>query len=73
MYEKGEGVEQNYSEAIECYWKAAELGNSRAFCYLASLLENGEGFDQDLQKGLEFYQMDGKLGDSNALFNLGVL
>ena len=47
LYERGEEVEQNYSKAIECYEKAAQLGFSMSFSYLGILYEEWHGVEQN--------------------------
>ena len=52
MYERGQIVAQNYSEAAAWYEDAASRGNSKAQVNLAGLYDNGTGVPQDFFKAL---------------------
>ena len=47
MYNVGQGVAQNYTEAVKWYRRAAEQGNPVAQANLGRLYENGQGVQQD--------------------------
>src|SRR5258708_32324707 len=47
MYDKGQGVQQNYVEALKWYRLAAETGNSHAQDNLGLMYANGHGVQQD--------------------------
>lgn len=70
MYEKGLGVEQNYSKDFEYYNKAANLGEPLAFNNLGVLYENGYGFEQDFSNAIEFYEKAVDFDCLNAKDNL---
>ena len=42
LYEKGNGVKQDFSLAVKLFEKAAELGNADAMAHLAMLYEEGK-------------------------------
>ena len=48
MYDKGEGVPQDYKEAVKWYTKAAEQGDVDAQYNLGLMYYNGEGVPKDL-------------------------
>jgi hypothetical protein len=73
IYDKGQGVAQDYGKAREWYQKAADAGNTNAMVNLGWLYENGKGGAQDYGKALEWYQKAAVAGDANAMKNLGVL
>jgi TPR repeat protein len=47
MYGKGEGVQQNYTEALKWYKKAADQGDATAQYALGLMYYNGEGVQQN--------------------------
>jgi TPR repeat protein len=54
-FDKGEGVEQNWTKAVEWYTKAAEKGLSAAMYNLGYCFENGRGVEQNVAKAVEWY------------------
>ena len=52
MYEKGQGVKQDYAEALSWYLKSALQGNIKAKVCLAYLYVNGLGVKRDLAEAL---------------------
>src|SRR5215813_2310568 len=69
MYESGEGVPQDYSEAAKWYLMAAEQGNPGSQNNLGSLYETGDGVTQDRAIALEWYRRAAEGGDANARVN----
>ena len=65
-FDKGEGVEQNSTKAVELYTKAAEKGNSAAMFNLGHIFEMGEGVEQNLAKAVEWYTKAQDAGDEDA-------
>ncbi|MCM1257953.1 MAG: sel1 repeat family protein [Roseburia sp.] len=63
LYLRGRGVEQNYGKALECYEKAADLGDSSAMDMIGYLYESGEGVEQDYKIALEWYERAANLGN----------
>ena len=47
MYEDGQGVPQNYAEAVKWYRLAADQGNARAQSNLGFMYEKGQGVPQN--------------------------
>ena len=47
MYFNGQGVRQNYGEAVKWFSRAAEQGNAPAQYNLAVMYSKGEGVPQD--------------------------
>lgn len=56
MYYNGEGVEQDYAEAMEWFEKAAEQGSAEAMYAMGYMYHNGEGVEQDAEKAAEWGQ-----------------
>ena len=50
MYERGNGVEQDYEKAVYWYSKSAEQGDADACEALAMLYESGLGVERDFEK-----------------------
>ncbi len=55
-YLGGEGVEQNYEEAVRWYSLAAEQENAYAQCNLGNCYKDGKGVEQDKDKAIEWYR-----------------
>ncbi len=55
MYEKGEGVPQNYKQAVNWYLKAAKQGNTKVWSPLSTFYALGLGVNQDDSKAI-FWQ-----------------
>lgn len=47
MYDNGQGVPQDYQQAVQWYTKAAEQGYARAQYNLAAMYFSGKGIPQD--------------------------
>ena len=73
MYYNGQGVEQDFKEAIKWFQKAADLGFSNAQSNLGMMYERGQGLEQDFKEAVKWYQKAAKQGDVGAQFNLGVM
>ena len=55
MYDKGQGVRQDYAEAIRWYRKAAEQGYAKAQYNLGLMYANGHGVHQDFHLSKEWF------------------
>ena len=53
MYDKGDEVTQDSTEAVKWYLKAAEQGHVEAQNYLAKMYDKGQGVEKDNAKALE--------------------
>ena len=56
LYEQGQGVPQDYSEAAKWYAKAGDSGESLAQFRLGTLYESGQGIPQDYEQAARWYQ-----------------
>jgi len=56
MYEKGEGVKQNYTEAFNWYKLAAKNGNADAQYNLAMLYYEGKGICKNDKEAFKWLQ-----------------
>ncbi|WP_120497338.1 tetratricopeptide repeat protein [Kiloniella sp. EL199] len=63
MYEKGQGVTQNYDDAEMWFTRAAELGNVESQNKLGHAYEYGDWGTEDFDRALLFYGMAADQGD----------
>jgi len=73
MYDSGQGVPQDYQEAVRWYRLAAEQGKAKAQYILGLMYADGEGVTQDDQEAVKWYRLAAEQGDASAQFNLGVM
>ena len=73
MYDKGEGVPQDYAEAARWYRRAAEQGHAVAQFNLGDMYANGEGVPQNYAEALRWYRRAAEQGRAGAQFNLGLM
>jgi TPR repeat protein len=67
MYEKGEGVPQDYSEAAKWYLMAADKGVAAAMYMLGKLYETGHGVEQNRQEAVSWYRKAAAKKHNNAI------
>ncbi len=77
-YQKGEnyyygenGVQQNHTEAVKWYQKAAEQGHARAQYLLGICYWHGYGVEKSLEESVKWYQKAAEGGDEDAQYELG--
>jgi len=73
MYEKGQGVLQDYAQAREWYLKAAEQGHAAAQVNMGVMYGKGLGVPQDDGEAVRWYRLAAVQGHATAQFNLGIL
>jgi len=88
MYEKGQGVPQDYAEALKWYRKAAEQGNAKAVMWYRKAAEQGNaeaqfglghmyderlGVPQDYAEAAKWYRRAAEQGFAEAQTNLGIM
>jgi hypothetical protein len=73
MYDNGQGVVQDYKEAIKWYRLAAEQGHANAQYNLGCLYDEGEGVVQDYKEAVKWYRLAAEQGVAQAQNNLGVM
>jgi hypothetical protein len=88
MYEKGQGVPQDYAEALKWYRKAAEQGNAKAVKSYRKAAEQGnaedqfnlglmydkrQGVPQNYAEAVKWYRRAAEQGFAEAQTNLGIM
>ena len=71
LYEKGDGVPQDYVEAVKWFRLAAEQGKADAQYYLGNMYRNGNGVPQDEAEAVIWYRKAAEQGKSAAQNSLG--
>ena len=72
MYEAGEGVPQDYAEAVRWYRKAADAGIAAAEYNLGRSYFTGHGVPQDYAEAFRWSRKAADSGHAAAQTNLGV-
>ncbi len=73
MYSKGQGVPQDYAEAMKWYRLAAEQGFALAQSNLGEMYINGEGVRRNYVQGYMWLGLAAKHGDKDAVLPQGQL
>jgi len=71
IYDEGDGVRQDLTEALRWYRKSAEQGLSIAQVRLGAIYYNGDGVPQDASEGVRWWLEAAGRGSNLAKFNLG--
>ena len=71
MHRIGEGVKQDYEEALKWYRKAAEAGFADAQYNLGNMHRTGFGVEQDHVEAAKWFRKAAEAGHAMAQFNLG--
>lgn len=72
-YDLGQGVAQDYQEAVQWYRRSAEQGYAQAQFALAEMYKNGDGVAKDLAQAAHWYRLAAEQGNPGAQLLLGVL
>jgi len=72
MYDLGQGVAQDYAEAVKWFRKAAEQGHPGAQLLLGLHCQNGDGTRQDYAEAVKWLRKAAEQGGAAAQYNLGV-
>ena len=72
MYAKGEGVPQDYAQAVAWFRKAAEQGNAKGQNGLGAMYGSGQGVPQDWVQAVVWFRKAAEQGEAMAQCNLGV-
>jgi hypothetical protein len=66
MYYKGQGVEQNYAEAVRYFKKAADQGSVDAQVELGSMYHDGQGVEKDYVMAVAYWSVALTLGNDKV-------
>lgn len=72
-YEEGNGVEQDYTKAMEWYLKAADAGSGEAMGRIGGLYYDGRGVNQDYKEAMSWAQKAANAGDIDSLYNIATM
>lgn len=73
MYQNGEGVAKNGTEAVKWFRLAANQGNATFQWYLGRAYDKGQGVAQDYKEAVKWYRLAANQGYSSAQNDLGVM
>ena len=73
MYENGQGVLQDYAQAVVWFRKAAAQGNAGAQYILGLMYDKGQGVPQDYAQAVAWYRKAAAQGFAAAQNNLGAM
>lgn len=71
MYDKGVGVEKDYTSAVKWYLKSAEQNHSRAQFSLGVSYYKGEGVEKDYAEAVKWWRKSAEQNNSSAQVGLG--
>ena len=71
LYYKGQGVKQNYLEAMRLFKVAAEQGNTDAKLNLGLMFYNGQGGPQDYAEAMHWYVLAAQADCAHAELTFG--
>ena len=67
------GFPQDYTKALECWHRAAELGYSKAYNSIGIAYINGVGVEVDKKKAKHYWELAAIGGNPYARYNLGLV
>jgi uncharacterized protein len=73
MYGKGQGVKQNYNEAIKWYRLSAEQGVTGAQSNLGLMYEKGQGIEQNFIEAHRWFNIAGMNGNKTGRRNANII
>ena len=73
MYTNGQGVLQDYKQAVKWYRKAAEQNNASAQAILGIMYHYGKGVPQDYVMAHMYYNIAAVSGDKSGIKNRGLV
>ena len=73
LYGVGQGVPQDYAEAVKWYRRAAEQGRADAQANLGVMYSNGQGVPQDYAEAVKWSRRAAEQGHAHAQAFLGTL
>ncbi|MBP0118666.1 MAG: sel1 repeat family protein, partial [Candidatus Nitrotoga sp.] len=71
--DNGQGVPQDFKEAVKWYRLAAEQGHALAQFNLGGVYDKGRGVAKDYKEAVRWYKLAAEQGDVDAQYNLGYM
>jgi TPR repeat protein len=71
MYDKGQGVIQDYKEAMKWFRRSAEQGITKAQNNFGVVYAKGKGVGQDYKREVKWYRKAAEQGNASAQYGLG--
>lgn len=72
-YRLGDGVDQDFAEAVRWFQLAADQGVAQAQCNLGGMFYEGSGVPHDFAKATHWNRLAAEQGHARAEFNLGAM
>ena len=72
IYYRGRGIQQNHTEALKWFRRAADQGDVAAQFYLGFMFSEGQGVPQDYAEAAKWFRLAADRGDPQAQYNLGL-
>jgi hypothetical protein len=73
MYEMGEGVPEDFVEAVRWWRLAAEQGHASAQYNLGYMYDTGEDVPQDFVEAVRWYRLAAEQGAASAQYTIGLM
>ena len=73
MYDEGQGVPQDYKEALKWYRLSAEQGDADAQYNLGWMYDEGQGVPQDNKEAVKWWRLSAEQRNERAQFNLSLM
>jgi uncharacterized protein len=73
MCENGQGLPQDYAQAVSWYKKAAGQGHTEAMTSMGWMYKKGQGVSQNYAKAVSWYQKAAERGSGDAMALLGTM
>jgi serine/threonine protein kinase len=73
VYQNGDGVDKNGTEAERWYLQASNKGSALAMVYLGAMYRLGDGVAEDYERAAQFFQKAADLKNPAAMFNLATM
>eukprot|EP00613_Pedinella_sp_CCMP2098_P069310 CAMPEP_0171902596 /NCGR_PEP_ID=MMETSP0993-20121228/1922_1 /TAXON_ID=483369 /ORGANISM="non described non described, Strain CCMP2098" /LENGTH=71 /DNA_ID=CAMNT_0012532207 /DNA_START=1 /DNA_END=212 /DNA_ORIENTATION=- len=71
MYKNGQGVTQDFNDAVKWFRQAADQGHAYAQCSLGLMYEEGKGVTQDFNEAVKWFRQAADQGDADVQCSLG--
>ncbi len=72
LFREGDGVEQDYEQALAYYKKAAELGHAGAHESIGHFYAEGYGVERDFTEAFNWRRKGAELGSHTAMYGMAV-